>query len=134
MPIDIYVLLGWFNVVLIGIMTAPYWLRFLNNHTLHMKGGAYGKTIKTLRAIHKPLGGAILLIALLHGYLAWGTLRLHTGTMLWLSILITASLGAVFFFTKKKGVFVWHKRMALLVIIVLLVHLIFPGAVYYLLR
>jgi len=130
---DIYRLLGWFNVVLIAVMTAPYWLRFLNNHTFHLKGGAYAKTVKVLRAVHKPLGVFILLIALVHGYLAWGTLRLHTGTFVWLSVLITAILGLLFFLTKKNALFVWHKRMVLVIIAVLLIHLFFPGAVYYLL-
>ena len=130
---DVYEFLGWFNVVLLSVMTAPYWLRFLNNRTLHLKGGAYAKTIKVLRAIHKPLGGFILLIALVHGYLAWGTLRLHTGTFLWLSVLITASLGLLFYLTKKKGLFIWHKRAVLLILAVLLIHLLFPSAVYYLL-
>jgi hypothetical protein len=127
---DIYQLLGWLNVVLLAVMTAPYWIRFVNSHTLHLKGGAYAKTIKVLRTIHKPLGGLILLIALVHGYLAWGTLRLHTGTFLWLSVLITASLGLLFFLTKKKALFIWHKRMVLLILAMLLIHLLFPSAVY----
>lgn len=129
-----YRILGWLNVGLILVMTAPYWLRFLNSHTLRLKGGAYAKTIKVLRAIHKPLGGLILLIALVHGYLAWGTLRLHTGTLVWLSVLITASIGLLFFLTKKRVLFAWHKRAVLLVIAVLSIHLLFPNAIYYLFR
>lgn len=127
----LYVLLGWFNVVSLAVMTAPYWLRFLNSHTLRLKGGAYAKTIKVLRAVHKPLGVLILLNALVHGYLALGAFRLHTGTFLWFSILLTAALGLTFFLTKKKGVFLWHKRMVLVVIAVLLLHLLYPSAVYY---
>ncbi len=129
-----YELLGGLNVLFLAVMTAPYWLRFLNQRTPHLKGGAYGKTIKVLRAIHKPLGIAIILIAAVHGYLALGAFRLHTGTILGTSVLLTAVLGAAFFFTKKKAVFGWHKRLAMLSVVLLLVHLIFPGAVYYLLR
>jgi hypothetical protein len=125
-----YAILGWLNVFLLVVMTAPYWLRFLNNHTLRLKGGAYGKTIKVLRTIHKPLGIVIVLIALVHGYLALGALRIHTGLILWLMIFITASLGASFYFTKKKSLFVWHKRMVLVVILFLLIHRLFPNAVY----
>ena len=129
-----YRVLGWFNVGFLAVMTSPYWLRFLNNHTLRLKGGTYGKVIKILRAVHKPLGAAILVIAAIHGYLALGALRLHTGTIVGSMVLITAVLGATFFFTKKKAVFVWHKRMVLAVILFLLIHLLFPGAVYSLFR
>jgi len=129
-----YVFFGWLNIALIAVMTSPFWLRFLNDRTLHLKGGAYGKTIKFLRTIHKPLGVVILIIALVHGYLALGAFRLHTGLLLWLSVFITAVLGISFYFTRKKALFLWHRRMVLVVLFFLLVHLIFPSAVYYLLN
>ncbi len=112
-------------------MTAPFWLRFLNTHTLRLKGGAYGKTIKFLRTIHKPLGAAILVIALVHAYLALGAFRLHTGSLLWLSIFVAAVLGFSFHITKKRPLFAWHRRAVLLAILLLLIHLIFPSALYY---
>ena len=129
-----YVFLGWLNVGLLVVMTSPFWLRFLNSHTLRLKGGVYGKVIKFLRAIHKPLGVAVLVIAFIHAYLAWGTFRLHTGSILWLSVFIAAMLGASFYFAKKKLLFTWHRFAALLSLVLLLVHLLFPNAVYTLLR
>jgi hypothetical protein len=129
----IYIYIGWFNVALLAVMTAPYWLRFLNNHTLRLKGGAYAKTIKFLRKIHKPLGLFILLLALYHGYLALGALRPHTGVLVWLAVFLTASLGLSFYLTKKKTFFKWHKRMVLAVLALLLLHLLFPSALYYIL-
>lgn len=127
-----YSTLGWLNIGFLVLMTAPYWLRLLNKHTLHLKGGAYAKTIKALRAIHKPLGLTVVVVMLVHGYLALGSLRLHTGTIVGVMLLITASLGGLFYFTKKRFAFTWHKRMALLLVVLLLIHLIFPSAVYYL--
>jgi hypothetical protein len=129
-----YVFLGWLNIGLLVVMTSPFWLRFLNERTLRLKGGAYGKSIRFLRAIHKPLGVAIIVIALIHAYLAWGTLRLHTGFILWLSVFVAALLGASFYYIKKKPLFVWHRRVVLLAFLLLLVHLLFPSAVYDLLR
>lgn len=126
-----YIFLGWLNVGLLTVMTAPVWLRFLNRHTLRLKGGAYGKTIKFLRALHKPLGAAVIVIAVIHGYLALGALRLHTGTILWLSIFVAAVLGASFYYTKKRPLFLWHRRWVLLVLLLLLIHLLFPSAVYH---
>ncbi len=129
-----YEILGWLNVSLLVVMTSPYWLRFLNKQFFHWKGGLYAKTIKVLRTVHKPVGLTILLIALVHGYLALGAFRLHTGSLLWLSILLTAIAGATFFLSKKKPAFVWHKRLVLIVLVMLFLHLVFPSAVYYLFR
>ena len=129
-----YIVLGWINVVLLAVMTAPVWLRFLNTRTLRLKGGVYGKSIKYLRAIHKPIGIAIVILALIHGYLALGVLRVHTGSILWTAVFIGAFLGGLFFYTKKRHLFVWHRRVVALAILMLLIHLLFPSAVYYLFR
>ena len=127
-----YAVLGILNIALLAVMTAPFWLRVLNERTLRLKGGTYAKVIKILRTVHKPLGVAVLLIAAIHGYLALGTVRLHTGTLVFLAVLVTASLGISFYRSKKKQLFLWHRRMVLVVIVLLLVHLNFPNAVYYL--
>ncbi len=127
-----YRILGWLNAGLLLVMTAPFWLRFLNERLFHLKGGAYAKTIKALRTIHKPLGGAILLIGFIHGYLALGAFRPHTGALVALSILATAILGFLFYKLRKKGLFLWHRRSVLLIVLFLLIHLIFPSALYYL--
>ena len=129
-----YRFLGWLNVALLVVMTSPYWLRFLNNHLLHSKSAFYRKTVKLLRSIHKPLGAAVILVALIHGYLALGAFRLHTGTLLGIAVVLTAILGATFFISKKRTAFVWHKRMVLIALLLLLLHLLFPSAVYYLLN
>jgi hypothetical protein len=127
-----YLVIGWMNIGFIAVMTAPYWLRFLNNHTLRLKGGGYAKTIKVLRAIHKPLGILILTLAAIHGYLALGALRLHTGTIAGTMLLITVLLGAFYFLTRKKPAFTWHKRFVVVLLFFILIHLLFPSAVYYL--
>lgn len=128
-----YAFLGWLNVFLFAVMTAPFWLRVLNTHLFHIKKGAYFAVIKALRAVHKPLGGIILAIAFVHGYLALGSFRLHTGTLLWIAAAVTAALGFSFYRLKKKALLFWHRWMALVVICLMLLHLIVPGAVYYLL-
>lgn len=129
-----YAVLGWLNIGFIAVMTAPHWLRFLNNHTLRLKGGGYAKTIKVLRTIHKPLGILILILAAIHGYLALGALRLHTGTIAGTMLLITVILGSLFYFTRKRPAFVWHKRFVVILLFFIAIHLLFPSAVYYLLH
>ena len=84
-----------------------------------------------MRRAHKPLGICLLVVSLVHGYLALGALRLHTGTLAGAMILITVVLGGVLFFKKKPALFAWHKRAALLTLLLTLVHLVVPSAVYY---
>lgn len=125
-----YDVLGWLNVGLIATMTAPYWLRELNKRTINLRGGYYAKLIKILRVIHKPLGLLIIIVAPIHGYLALGGLRLHTGSLVFAFVLLTGMLGLSFYLTKKKILFKWHKVFALTIFAFLGIHLLFPSALY----
>lgn len=127
-----YRLLGWINVVLFVIITSPYWLRILNKHLFHFKGKGWLQLQKTLRATHKPLGIAFVVITIAHGVLAMGSLRPHTGTLAAICLLATAILGAAFFKLRKPVLLKLHRAGALLLVALVLLHLIFPGALYYL--
>ncbi|WP_422484884.1 hypothetical protein [Gudongella sp. DL1XJH-153] len=129
-----YSVLGWLNVVILGVILSPYILNFLNRKFFKTQNKAFRDTVKILRRLHKPLGVAIAVFALVHGYLALGGFRLHTGSLLYLSIFLTALLGGSFYKLKKKTLFVWHKRMALLSFLLLILHLFYPSALYYLLN
>ena len=123
-----YQILGIVNIVLLVVITSPYWLRRLNQW---LKVTQINKLIKSLRVVHKPLGICLVLISLVHGYLALGALRLHTGTIVGAMILITVVLGGMFYSKKKPALFAWHKRAALLALLLTLVHLVVPSAFYY---
>lgn len=122
-----YQILGYVNVALLVIITAPYWLKKLNLWLFHWKGKAYQQAIKFLRKLHKPLGIALVLLAILHGYLALGTFRLHTGSLAWIMLLITAVFGGAFYRLKKAPLFKWHKAFALIVVLFTALHLLLPG-------
>ncbi len=130
-----YVNLGWINLVVIGILVTPYVLNFLNRKFFKTKNALYKRVLKISRKIHKPLALVIVILAPIHGYMALGTLfRLHTGTFLYLSILITAVFGGLFYRFKKRKLFKLHKAMALVTVIIFLVHFYFPSAIFYLLN
>ena len=121
--------LGWLSLALAAIATSPYWLRTLNKYTFKTKDPNFLKVIKFLRVIHKPAGAALAVIALIHGFLALsGQIRLHTGLMTYISIVLTALLGLRHHFSKKKDarIFKAHRIMALISVAFLLVHLIRP--------
>lgn len=128
-----YSLLGWLNVVLLGIIVAPYVLNFINKYIIKTGSTNFRKFVKILRKLHKPFAVILVLIAPIHGLLALGRISLHTGSLLYLVIFIAALLGGSFYKLKKKSLFTWHKRVAFLVIIFMLLHLFFPNALWYLL-
>lgn len=128
-----YVFIGWLNIAIFVIMTAPFWLRFLNTHLFHLKGGAYLKVIKVLRRIHKPIGVGLLVLAVIHGYLALGSLRLHTGLLVLLAAVVTAVFGLFYYLFKKKTLLRWHRAMVVVTLLFVVIHLLFPSALFYLL-
>ena len=125
-----YELMGWLSVWTLAVMLMPYLLRFANNRFFHWKGKTYNKILKGLRTVHKPLGAVLLVAIAVHGTLALGGLRLHTGSILGSSLFITATLGVLFHLYKKKALFLWHKRMAAVTVLLFAVHFFFPSAVY----
>lgn len=129
-----YKLLGWINVVILCVIISPYLLNFLNKKFFKTKNKNYFDLVKLFRKLHKPLGLALMIFGIVHGYMALGGFRLHTGSVFFVSILITGSLGGAFYKTKKKVFFKWHKRMALLSVIMFLLHFFAPSALFYLLK
>lgn len=114
--------IGWLNIGLLVVMILPFLLRQFSTRVKKVKGKWYPKLNKFLRTIHKPLGIAIVLLSMVHGYLVFGGFRLHTGTLELFAIMIMAALGAMFYFTKKKPFLVWHRWALVLLVLMVLLH------------
>jgi cytochrome b561 len=127
-----YSVLGWLNAVILGVLLSPFVLGFLNKHLFKTKSKGFRDIVKLLRRFHKPLGLALAVLAPIHGYMALGGFRLHTGSLLYISAFITVALGGSFYRLKKKELFKWHKRMAAVTVLLLAVHLLFPSALRFL--
>lgn len=128
-----YATLGILSLIFLIGAVMPYLVRLINRRLFKGKNKSLIQCGKWLRKIHKPFGTGMVVVALIHGYLAMGALRLHTGTLAWIMSVVTAVLGVLFYKKKKAVYFVWHKRAALLTVVLTAVHLFFPGALYYLL-
>ncbi|MEL7603419.1 MAG: hypothetical protein AAGU77_09720 [Bacillota bacterium] len=126
-----YRILGYLNAALFVLITSPYWLRRVNQWALHIRSAGFMKLLKLLRAMHKPLAALLLISAAVHGYLALGSLRPHTGSLVFLVLLVTGSLGLASYKKKKPSLFKWHKGMALVVAALIALHILAPGALYY---
>ena len=129
-----YSLLGWLSVIVFGVVLSPYLLNLLNRKVLKTKNKTFFKVVKFLRSLHKPFGIALIVLGVVHGYMALGRVSLHTGTLFYISILITGILGGSFYRLKKRELFIWHKRMAAVAVVLFLLHFFFPSAMYYLFR
>lgn len=127
-----YQVLGWTSAVLFLTVTAPYWLRRCNQFVPVLTRETLNHWTKLLRPLHKPLGIMLMIVPPVHGYLVLGALRLHTGSLAATMLILTAILGTLFFLTRKPVCFTFHKRAALLSAILILLHLLAPGAVSYL--
>ncbi|MHC1786553.1 MAG: hypothetical protein AB9880_05810 [Christensenellales bacterium] len=125
-----YKILGIINVVLVVIITAPYWLRTLNKWTLKTKDKRFLDAIKFLRKLHKPLGITLALMIAWHGYLALGAIRLHTGLLAYIGFLLTVTVGGIYYRKKGKQLFKLHKALALSSVILVLIHLLWPNAIW----
>lgn len=128
-----YKTLGIISLVLVILITAPYWLRTLNSWTVKTKDKRFMNLIKFMRKLHKPLGLALVVVAVWHGYLALN-LRLHTGLLAFAGFVVTAGFGGAFHMTKNKKFFKAHKTMALVSVLLMVVHLIWPNALWQLFK
>ncbi len=128
-----YKFFGWLNVALLAVVLSQYVARVLNAHVFHAKGKGFQRLMKVLRIAHKPAAAALIVSMLIHGWLALGGLRLHTGTVLAASLLVTAAFGLAFYLTKKRhrGLLMAHKGFALFTVLMVVVHLLIPNLFSY---
>lgn len=123
-----YKFFGWLNVVLLIIQLAPYLLVRLNKQFLKTKNETYLNITKVLRKYHKQTGALLVITGLIHGYLALGgRLRLHTGTVLYLAIILSAIVGFGFYQKKQKQLLKVHRTLALLIVLLFMVHFLIPN-------
>ncbi len=126
-----YSILGWVNAILLVLILLQFLLNYSNRKFFKTDNVTFKKVQKLFKTIHKPLGITLAILGPIHGILALGGFRPHTGSLLYLSLMITAILGGSFYRLRKRVFFLWHKRFAALTVLLLVVHLIFPDALWY---
>ncbi len=125
-----YRFLGWVALVLLVVMVSPFILRLLHSKVFKSKSKGLLKVIKALRTIHKPLGLALVLLGAVHGIGMLGRVRLHSGSLVLMSLILTGVLGLAFWKKKDKRALMGHRVMSLVTVILLLLHLFWPGALF----
>lgn len=125
-----YKFLGWTNVFILFLLVLPCILTFYNKM---LRKGSFKLivTILFLKKLHKKLGILLLFMPLLHGYMVLREIPFHTGSVLYLFILLTIIHGAIYSQFKKKIHFKLHKILAIISCLLFLLHLSFPWAFSY---
>ncbi|MDO5689102.1 MAG: hypothetical protein Q4G61_02495 [Tissierellia bacterium] len=122
-----YSTFGWLSAGLLALLVLPFVFLRLNKLLFQSKDKRFFSLVKALRSIHKPAGILLIASAFYHGYLAMGTIRLHTGTVLYVTAALTVLLGAIFYNSKNRRALSLHKFFAAIAILMLAVHLFAPS-------
>lgn len=125
-----YSILGYISSLLLIILISPFILRTLNKKFIG-NNKKITEIVKKLKKIHKVAGALVAVIAIIHGYMAMGGFRLHTGSILYISMIISIVFGILFAIKKKKQFLNLHKTFVFITIILWAVHILFPSALYY---
>jgi predicted heme/steroid binding protein len=118
-------LLGLLNAVLVIFAASLFGLRRVNKHVWANQNNTLKKIIKPLSKLHPYIGMTLVVEALIHGYVALGTIfRVHTGPLAWFIVflmMLVALLGKKY---KIKNWLPVHRALAILLVITIFVHIV----------
>lgn len=123
-----YSFFGWLSAGILLVLILPFILIRVNKYTFKTRDAKFFNLIKVLRSLHKPLGILFLATAFYHGYLVLGRITMHTGTVLFVSILLSAVMGGTYFRTKNNSALKAHRFLALASVLLFLIHFFYPYA------
>lgn len=121
-------LTGILNGSILLLMISGYFMRIINKRF----GKLYpilGKILKITKKIHRPLGMLFLIVAPVHGFLALGRITLHTGSLLYLGILLMFFIYILGQAKVLKKWILFHRFCAILVVGLFLLHYFWPWAI-----
>lgn len=108
--------LGYLNVCLFTIVLA---LGYIKTHRQK-----FNFTVPHMDALHKYLGGSILIVGAFHSYLATGFRYFHPGMLIYTVFLLNIIFIKLFKKTKKKIFFTLHTKIPYLLILMVLGHVL----------
>ena len=120
--------LGWVNIGLIILMGTIYPIKKIY---IRSKSQRLLNVYRKVRLLHPILGLIVVTIGLIHGYLALGTLRLHTGSLLLTAIIV---MGCVTSFGRRQIIFKknWimiHRNLVPILFVLIIIHVFFRSLI-----
>ena len=112
------------NATFLILLLSPFILRRINKYFYNNKNKLISKILVYLSKFHRYFAIILSITAFIHGYLALGTIKLHTGYILWVLVLIQAIIGNLAKIFKKPYLFNIHRAVGVSSLVFLLAHLI----------
>jgi len=116
--------LGWVNIGLLVLVVMHFVLRRFNKYALGNKNKGLRKASKIMSALHPYITVLLLVSAFLHGFNLVGGIRIHSGYLAFLFILIQALLGLWVKKKFSKPILVIHRFTGLALVVTVIIHVI----------
>ena len=115
--------LGWLNVVLVILMGAIYPVKEMMKTNKKLI-----PVYRKMRVIHPVVGVLMIVVGLIHGYMALGRITLHSGSLILVALIAMAlvALAGQKIKAFRKDWRKVHRALGVLVFILVLAHLISP--------
>ncbi|MCK5811874.1 MAG: FMN-binding protein [Clostridiales bacterium] len=129
MTLFLNILFAWASMILAGLLAVIIVMRIVNKYAFKNKKNIIYKINRYLRKIHKSMGVAIIVTGFYHGlFSSDAILSINYGTAVWV---LTIILAATWIFKaqlkKIKNWMYWHRVIAAIFVIVLVIHVIDVG-------
>lgn len=119
-----YKYLGWVNIGLLTLIISHFILRRINKYGFGNKNKFLRKISIFMSKIHPYLTGVLVITAFLHGYNLAGGIRLHSGYIAFLVILMQAIFGVLVKYRKKKPILITHRIIGIALVASVITHVL----------
>lgn len=119
-----YKYLGWVNIGLLTLIISHFILRRINKYGFGNKNKVLRKISIFMSKIHPYLTGVLVITAFLHGYNLAGGIRLHSGYIAFLVILMQAIFGVLVKYRKKKPILITHRIIGIALVASVITHVL----------
>lgn len=116
--------LGWVNITLLVLVITHFLLRRVNKYGFGNKNKALRKISVFMSKVHPFIAGALVVSAFFHGWNLAGGIRLHSGYIAFLAILLQLSIGTLVKYLRKKPLLVTHRIVGIALTVSVIVHVV----------
>ncbi len=129
---SLYEYLGWLFVVVLFLMLIPSILKFIFKKSEKARKYKFlRKVLKITTKLHKFIVLLIIILAPIHGYLALGSIKIHTGSLVYFSIILASIFGYRHYKLKNKNTIMPHKIFVIIAFCMLFIHILYPNLLWY---
>lgn len=130
LPYNTLKLLGWTTVILVFLTTTFYLLLILNKKVQKSKSNhiiivqlkkVLKKLIPFIHSYHSAFGTAALITGIIHGYSLLQAVEIHSGYILWISIIVMGLTGILMKIVKSRSLYMKIRKFHRIIMFVTLI-------------